>query len=322
MMTRALGTLVMMVAADGTFVTIMGQNTVNSSITDIATLNYLGFRSHMNDVSKRMGDLRTMPKQAGAWVRAFGGENKYGDHGLKHDYYSVQLGSDVWFDNFYFGMTASVSEGDGSIANGSYEDKGYSLGVYGGWLSENGQYLDVTLKGNYLDTSMGLVNTSGVANNADYDNWGTSVSVEYGWRVHCTKYQNFFVEPQVELLYGYLDKVNYKTSLGEEVTQDKVQSLIGRFGVAVGYQFPESAGSVYAKASVLHDWEGKVDVTARAGNQQAAYSDDVSGTWGEFVIGGTYNVTKNLSAYGEVQTTTGSPIENEWQASVGIRYNF
>ena len=40
-------------------------NTISESLQDIAGMNFLFFRASMNDVSKRMGDLRTMPKSAG-----------------------------------------------------------------------------------------------------------------------------------------------------------------------------------------------------------------------------------------------------------------
>ena len=71
------GALTAEVAKDGSMLVKEAQNTVNSSLIDIAASNFLFFRSQMNDVSARLGDLRSMPKTAGAWGRYYGGKNKY-----------------------------------------------------------------------------------------------------------------------------------------------------------------------------------------------------------------------------------------------------
>ena len=43
----------------------------------ISAMNFLTFRAQMNDVSKRMGDLRTMPQADGMWARAIAGQSEY-----------------------------------------------------------------------------------------------------------------------------------------------------------------------------------------------------------------------------------------------------
>ena len=50
--------------------------------------------------------------------------------------------------------------------------------------------------------------------------------------------------------------------------------------------------------------------------------EDMGGTWGEFALGGTWNINKNLAAYGEVETTAGNPVRTTYQVSGGIRYSF
>ena len=119
-----------------------------------------------------------------------------------------------------------------------------------------------------------------------------------------------------------MDSANYTTSRGVKVKQNGIDSVIGRAGVAVGYSFPENKGNAYAMASVLHDWKGEVKSTFGKDGQSRTYSEDLGGTWGEFALGGTYNPTKNVSAYGQFKTSTGSPVRNPWQVSVGLRYNF
>ena len=201
------------------------------------------------------------------------------------------------------------------------DNRNYNFGVYGGWVSDNGQFVDVIVKRHRINTEFDLHNTSGIAQAGDYYNWGNSVSVEYGWRLNCPA-TNFWVEPQAEIMYGRLDSVKYRTSAGVEVKQDAVSSLVGRLGVAVGYTFPDNKGSAYFKASALHDWDSEADTEMTYKSQKRSYTDDLGGTWGEFALGATYNATNNFTAYGEVQTTTGTSLRNPWQVSVGVRYTF
>lgn len=297
------------------------KNSVNSALIDIASSNYLFFRSQINDVSARMGDLRSMPKTAGAWIRYYGGKNKYSDRGMKEKYNTLQIGGDAFVtDNIYLGGTFSYTDGDGTLKNGSTDDKNYSFGIYGGWIGEKGQFIDVIIKRHRVETDFDLYSVNGLSSGS-YHNWGTSASVEAGWRLQCPS-TGFYAEPQVELQFGRLDSVNYKTSKGVKVEQDGIDSVIGRAGLAVGYTFPENKGTAYAKASVLHDWKGEVKSTFSANGVNRTYKDDLGGTWGEFAVGATYNPTKNISAYGQVKTSAGSPVRNPWQVSVGLRYSF
>ena len=101
-----------------------------------------------------------------------------------------------------------------------------------------------------------------------------------------------------------------------------IKSMFGRLGVSLVYTFAENRGSAYFKASVLHDWKGETNVTLAAQGSDRSYEDDLGGTWGEFALGGTYNITDRFSAYGDILTTTGSPVRSPWEVSVGVRWTF
>ena len=88
-----------------------------------------------------------MPKTAGAWVRYYGGQNKYSDRGMKEDYNTIQIGGDGFIaDKYYLGGTFSYTDGNGTLVNGSSDDKNYNFGIYGGWLGEKGQFVDVIVQ--------------------------------------------------------------------------------------------------------------------------------------------------------------------------------
>lgn len=293
---------------------------VVESARDITSTQMLAWRNQINDVNKRLGDLRTYEGNIGSWVRVFGGKSEYGDRDLDNKYTTVQLGADTKvMDNFYVGMTAHYTDGKSTLNNGSSDDKSYGFGVYGGWLADNGQFVDVIVKRTRMDTDFDLYYTNGDKSTGSFDTWGTSVSVEYGWRLNCPS-TKFWVEPQVELSYGHFEGVDYTTSIGNRTEQDSMDSLIGRFGVAVGGTF--DMGSAYVKASVAHEFDGESNATVVNGTQRAKVSEELDGTFGEVALGGTVNFTKNFSGYGEFQTTFGSPVKSPYQWNVGVRYTF
>lgn len=291
---------------------------VSESLSDIAGLQVLAWRAQINDVNKRLGDLRTYDGQAGAWARVYGGETEYGDRDLENKHTTVQIGADTKFaNNFYFGTTASYTDGNGDMANGSTDDRSYSLGLYGGWLADNGQFVDVIVKATNMKTDFDLAYVGGEHSSGSFDTWGSSIAIEYGWRFNCPS-TNFWVEPQAEISYGYLDNVNYTTNDGVKAQQDSLESLVGRLGIAVGANFDQ--GSAYLKASVAHDW--KAETSIQMSNGLAKLEEDLGGTWGEFALGATYNFGNDLVAYGEFQTTAASDVKSPYQWNVGVRYLF
>ncbi len=126
------------------------KNTGTDALQMISAMNFLTFRAQMNDVSKRMGDLRTMPQADGMWARAVAGQSEYKN--IHNTYQTLQIGADKRIGDFYVGATASYTDGDGSLENGSTDDKNYSFGLYGGWMGESGQYVDVIVKRHKLES--------------------------------------------------------------------------------------------------------------------------------------------------------------------------
>lgn len=316
------GEMVQTVNANGEVTsTQVSANTVNQSLRDIGAVTFLGFRTTINDLDKRLGDLRSYSGENGGWVRYLGGQNRYGARNMKLNYNGFQAGFDHRFGEFYAGAAFGYTKGNGHLHNGSSDNDNWNFGLYGGWLGEKGQFVDVIVKRHRFKNEFNLHNTSGVSTNGSYHNWATSFSVETGWRLQCPN-NGFYVEPQAEFMFGRMEDGSFKTSQGVKVKQDSVNTTVGRLGVATGYTLPENKGNAYIKASVLHDWSAKVKGSMSKNGLKTSYRDDLSGTWAEFSVGGTYNATKNISAYGEFQTSAGSPIRSPWSASVGVRYSF
>ena len=315
-----IGNSTLILNPDGTIASYTEQkNTVTDSLQKIGAMNFLTFRAQINDVSKRMGDLRSMPQADGMWARAIAGQSEY--KSIHNTYQTLQIGGDKRIGNIYVGGTASYTDGEGKLDNGSTDDKNWSFGLYGGWIADDGQYVDIIIKRHKLDTDFDLHTQSGTGVNGRYHTWGTSASVEYGWRLGIAD-TDYYIEPQAELMIGHLNGVSHTTNIGTNIKQEGIDTAVGRVGIAAGWISPEKTGSAYLKASVLHDWEG--DAKTRVSNKKAmrSYTEDMGGTWGEFALGGTWNINKSLAAYGEVETTAGNPVRTTYQVSGGIRYSF
>ncbi|MBR6000372.1 MAG: autotransporter outer membrane beta-barrel domain-containing protein, partial [Oxalobacter sp.] len=296
------------------------KNTTADAVQKIAAMSYLQFRNQMNDLDKRMGDLRTMPKEDGLWARTYTGQTKYKDN--RSQYKTLQIGADHRIGNFFVGGTASYADTDGSMKHGSHADgTNYSFGLYGGWLGDDGQFVDVILKRHHMETDYKINSAKGINNHGSYDTSGTSISVEYGWRLGIGD-TGYYVEPQAEFMYGHLNSVNFKTSQDIKVKQDAIKAAIGRVGIATGWVDPKGRGSLYAKASYLHEWDGETDMKTSKSGQNHKYHEDLGGNWGELAFGGTVNLNKNVSAYGEVSTNFGNPVHTDYQFSAGIRFSF
>lgn len=293
-------------------------NSTAEALTQIAAVGFQALRSQMNDLDKRMGDLRSMPAASGAWARVLASQTKY--KGQHTDHRMLQVGADVRHGGYFAGVTASATKGDGKLRDGSSDTKNYAVGLYGGWLADNGLFFDATLKHQRLKTDFAF-RAAERATSGSYDRNGMSVSLEAGWRFEpevCPGY----LEVQGEFTYGRLASENFVTNRGVSVRMDASHTKVARLGLAAGYKLPEGKGSLYAKASVLHEFDGKAGVRMGKDGVSRAYSEKLDGTWGEFALGGTFNLGGKVSAYAELETTAGGKVRTTYQFVGGLRYAF
>ena len=292
------------------------KNTTIDGFGSISALGIMQWRHEMNDLSKRMGELRDSPEGVGAWARIYGSEQEYGAQDVTSKNTSVQVGAD--FDvgsGWKVGAAFTYTDGSSDYNGGNADNKAYSLAAYGTWMAENGQFVDLVAKYSRLSTDFDLNSMDG-----DYDNNAFSVSAEYGW--HLRFNESVFVEPQVEVTYGQVKGDTIKTSNGVRLEQDDFDSLIGRVGVRAGFHFPEDKGTIYARVSGLHDFQGDYDVTATKGRAINNFSDDLGDTWVEFGVGANFNWTDTTYTYVDFERTSGGDVKENWRWNVGLRHVF
>ena len=295
-------------------------NIANEGITELANVAFMAWRAENDEMHQRMGELRSSNGEAGIWARMKRGESKYGDMDIKNQYSTYQLGYDekVGDSNWYIGGAISRTEGKSSFATGSGENQSTGFTVYGTYVADDGQYIDLSAKYARLDNEFDVFGRSGIESTGDYRNNGYAFSAEYGKRIEAGN--DFWVEPQVQLTYGHLSSANYTTSRNVRVTQDAMDSVVGRLGFAAGKDI--GAGNVYVIASYLYDFDGDTNVKMTDGKNSAVYDQNLGGGWFEVGIGTNINLSETSHLYFDVEKTYGGDIETPWQWNAGVRFDF
>ena len=293
------------------------ENTKLSALNSVTAMGTMAWRHDMNDLTKRMGELRTSPEGIGSWVRLYGSEQEYGRQDVTTKSTSVQVGSD--YDVGYgwkIGGAFTYTDGSSDYANGSSDNKAYGLAAYGSWLHEGGAFVDVIAKYSRLKSDFDMSVMSGTSKNNAY-----SASAEFGWYVPFANIA--FVEPQAEITYGVVKGDDFTTSNGVAISQKDTKALIGRLGVRTGLHFNENKGVVYARASVLRDFKGESEFTASLVSDSSVRStvkDDIGGTYYEMGIGANYKFADNAYTYVDFERQNGGDVKEKWRWNVGLRY--
>ena len=300
------------IGADGAVV--LSENSLMSNTVNLASAAPLTMnRLLMNDVRKRMGDLRAAEGTHGVWARYDGGKLS-GANGLENDFTTVQVGIDTVpvADAPRFGVAFAYTKSDADMNRGSADMDAFSLAFYGTKMYDNGMFVDVIGRMATADTDV----TVDGDKKGSMDNVALSLSGELGWRFDVT--EKFYFEPQAELTYTYVNTDKLALSSGHEYEFDAVDSLMGRVGFAAGFKCPNNFGDVYVRASVVHEFLG--DAAVRGGS--VLHEVDGKDTWVEYGIGANFNVNKNTYVYADIERTEGAAMDEDWRANVGVRFAF
>lgn len=289
---------------------------VNQKSLDVT--NLLGMmprfvtRVEMNDLRKRMGDLRSVQGKSGVWARYDGG--KLSGQGLDHKFNKIQVGADTMpTDNgIRYGVALSYTLGDVDGSASTADTDTYSLAGYAVWLGEQGQFADVIARvakvGTDLDTA---------AYSADLDQLVLSLSGEFGWRVDLAK--SLYIEPSIEATYTYIEDESF-TGTTAHFEIDSTDSFMTRAGAALGWKLPDDRGDIYVRGGVVHEFLGDSELSVNHGFRTVEL--DGQDTWFEYAIGGTYKVGNNAYVYLDIERSAGGDIDVDWRANIGARYAF
>ena len=306
------------------------ETSIMSSTRSALTSSILVWRNDMNDMYKRMGDLR-IGAESGLWARAYGGRISYDANNayMKDSYWAAQVGMDKrlasgWHVGGAFGYT------DGSATyryGGKGDPKLYTLAAYATRVSEDGQYVDVIAKAGKLSNKFTAYNkySAPVLRNyveGKYDTYGYGISAEYGKKIRMGK---GFITPQAELTWSRLssDSFDAEAPTGESmrVSQSSVNSLVGRLGVVAGVE--SDKGNFYAKVNLFHEFDGDGHILfTEPGKTGKRSSFSLKDTWVEIALGGNYYLSPRSMIYADFTKSFGGDYKVDWRINAGIRFSF
>lgn len=269
-----------------------------------------------NDVRKRLGDLRSANGTSGVWARYDGGKMS-GDSDFEVKFNTIQVGYDIQPtpDSARFGVAFSYTNGDTDMGRGNADMDAYSLAAYATWMNDSGLFADVIARLASVESDL----TVDSYINGSVDNRVMSLSGELGWRFDVN--DMFYVEPQVEATYTYIDGESFTLS-NASYELDSTDSFVGRLGFAAGLKCPKNIGDVYLRASVVHEFLGDADIHAQNGIASNVASIDGKDTWIEFGLGANFNISDNAYVYADIERSEGADLDMDWRANLGIRYSF
>lgn len=287
------------------------------AMKNLAATAIVAWRQEESTLSQRLGELRESDGGQGIWVRMSRGEFEY-DGEYKNQYNFFQMGYDWAAGSWHYGAAVSHNDGQTTYTHGDGENRSTSLSLYGTWLGDKGHYADIVLKQGRLSNDFDIYTEAGHTS-GDYDAWGTSLSGEYGMKVDLDG--GWYVTPQAQLTLMRIGGEDYTTNNGIKVNQDSLESAVGRVGFEVGKRISDS-GSIYAKASLLHDFAGSADTYLSYKGLTNSYHQDIGDTWCEAGIGFNYKTSENSYVYADVVKNFGGDVETPWQWNAGMRWTF
>ena len=301
--------------ADGTGSAIkVSENTKLASFRGLNATALVAWRDEVAYTNQRMEFLRDNSHAYGAWAQVYGGESKYEDK-AELTTTTVQVGADMTIGDWVAGAAFSYMTGEADLLRGDADTDAYTLSLYAERNFDSGLFVNGLAR-------YGRLSTDATAGNMDasYDNNAFSLGGNVGYRF--TFAEQAFVEPNFGLQYAYVMGDDYKASNGVKIEQDDFDALIASLGARIGFNFPNNAGKLFARASVNHDFLGEIDGTASKANLAESMYMDLGGTWVTYGVGTQFNITDNLSVWGNVDRTTGDEVSTNYMMNAGLRYVF
>ncbi|HFT2971188.1 TPA: S6 family peptidase, partial [Escherichia coli] len=116
------------------------------SASGLASVGYKSFLSEVNNLNKRMGDLRDVNGEAGAWARIMSGTGSAGG-GFSDNHTHVQVGVDKKHEldglDLFTGFTVTHTDSSASADAFKGKTKSVGAGLYASAMFDSGAYIDL-----------------------------------------------------------------------------------------------------------------------------------------------------------------------------------
>ena len=337
----------------GAYKTYFIDSTVSKGIADgsIQTttsalgINYDLFLANFNSLNKRMGELRDNNNGQGAWARVFVGglSTSYG-LGTQSTYTTIQAGYDyaLGFEgaNNYLGVALSYANAltdtkksidVGGVVSGIDKTSTNSIEValYNSYVEDSGWFNDTIFKFSYMMSDVKVINQSDTYST---NNFGIVLSDEFGYRFKLGESKEWYIDPQLEVGFGYFNQSDLKQVLGQATLdgiQDAIVTLRARVGANWAYDFKNFTqgkginASVYLGTYYSYDYisGGEISLVTDLGTKGNLKPLSSTGRF-ELNVGTNIQVQNNTRIYFDFEKSFGGDITTDYQVNLGVRYSF
>lgn len=280
------------------------------------------------------------------WGRITGGQSSHNSAGGQFDVdqesVRVQLGGDLLrltsngSDDIRFGVMGSwqrsdadsdkyyrISDGAGKTRfNMDASVEGYSVGVYGTWLSDAQQpehfYVDSWLQYGWYDNSVSSMQSGIGDDNYDSSVWSGSLEAGYGVVLSDAAQQSqVILQPQAQVIYSAYDADSHRDGAGMSVSGYDADGVTSRLGVRLWRQSPQQVVQPFME---INWWHGTADNSLEIDNTR--YDDDTPADRYEMKMGLSGNITPGLKAWGSLAMATGDNSYDSYGGMIGVKYSF
>ena len=309
------------------------------------TVNYDLYLANFNSINKRMGELRGNANSQGVWARVFGG-NTSNDFGVgsKTNYVTAQAGYDYSFSvgenaKNYTGVAVAYgkswtksneAKNPSQATLSDVDSQMIEVGIYNSYVADSGWYNDTILKFDYIMSDFTLKAGSKIADN-NTNNFAMILSNEVGYRYKFAENEkgNWYIDPQVEIAFGYFNQSDFNQALNSatqiNITQDTILTLRSRAGLSLGKKFVTEKGfaSIYVGASYEYDYieGGGSEVVLSSGKTNPLNGLESNGR-AIVNVGSNIGLSESARLYIDVEKSFGDKQRTFMQFNFGARYSF
>jgi len=289
-------------------------------IFDASPTVWLG---ELQTLRTRLGNVRSGKQDGGMWMQAIG--NQYNiSHRAGNAYKQKQTGLSFGADTFIpvdngrvllGGMTGYTSNRLDLGLSSQGDIDSYFLGGYATWLADSGWYLDTLLKANRFSNRAQARTTDGSSATGRYKNAGLGLSLELGRQISFA--ENWFIEPSARYSALLVSGKKYNLNNGLKAKGERAKAQQASLNMVLGKNIELKSGATlqpYGRLSLVRDFSNnKVSVNDNS------FRNNLSGSRGQYALGLSAGVAKNVQVYTEASYSKGNKIETPWTANLGVR---
>ena len=289
------------------------------------------------NMHQRIGST-PLPDERMSWGRVIASRTDTQQNGPANarttgNYAGLQLGSDIWSSNGwraggYVGYLHGNLDVNGFTSGintraGKNTTKSYFIGAYGNYTRENGAYADFVVQGARHHVDIKPDNNPA----GKQKGHGVTASVEIG-QPFTLGSSNWKLEPQAQIIHQWLDLNDSDISGRTTVSHGHNNAWLFRLGGRLEGSYQLNKGSLrpYARVNFFYSPDGADHTSYITNVATTRLNAGASHASTELAIGGTYDITNKVKAYGEIGHTWSNGGDAHTKApvngSVGLKINW